>query len=147
MKFSFIRIPTKPTPAFPNKYSFLAPILPVRIINKSNLEKYIDIKALVDSGAEASIFPAAIAKKLDLKINKERIQPIIGIVGQAFKTYLHDIILEVGGWQFNSYACFSFSNIFYPVLGRDGFFNLFEIKIDYLKEIIELNPKVKPLNA
>ncbi len=61
-KFSFIRISTAPAPAFPRKYSYLAPILSIRVINQSNVEEYIDIKALVDSGAEVSIFPMAVAK-------------------------------------------------------------------------------------
>jgi len=146
-KFSFIRIPSKPTPAFPKRHSILAPIIPIRIINKSNKEKYIDIKAMIDSGADVSIFPGVIANKIELDIEKKRTQPIGGIWKTRFDTYLHEIIFEVGGWQFESYACFAFDEVALPILGRDGFFDLFEIKIDYSKEYIELKSKIKPINA
>lgn len=147
MKFNFIKIPTKPSPAFPNKYSSLVPIIPIRLINKSNHEKYIDIRALIDSGADVSIFPAIIAEKIELHIDKSKVYPMGGILGHNFETYLHEIIFEIGGWQFESYVCFSFEEIVFPILGRDGFFNLFEIKMDYSKEQIELKPKKKPINA
>ena len=145
MKFSFIRIPTTPTPAFPKRYGVLAPIIPIRIINRTDHEKYIDINAMIDSGADVCIFPGEIANKIELKIDKERIEPIMGISRHHFNTYLHDIIFEIGGWRFESYACFAFDDIAFPILGRNGFFNLFEIKIDYTKESIELKPKAKTI--
>lgn len=147
MKFKFKKFPANPTPAFPDRHSILFPIIPIRLINPSKKEKYIDLWALIDSGADTSIFPAEIAKKIELPIDKEKAQPTSGIIGNQFETYLQNIIFEVGGWQFKSYACFTFTDIYLPILGREGFFNLFEIKIDYSKENIELKPKLKPLNA
>lgn len=143
MKFKFIKIPAEPSPAFPERKSNLWPLIPVRIINKDDKEKYIDFKALLDSGANVSIFPAQFGQIIGLNIENDRIERVSGIGGHAFETFLHDIIFEVGGWQFISYACFTFANIFTPVLGCDGFFSLFEIKMDYLKEQIELKAKVK----
>lgn len=143
MKFKFSRLPTNPTPAFPNQRSYLMPLIPVRLCRKGNSGRYFDFKAVLDSGAHISIFPAQFGEIIGLKIKNDRIQPIYGIGGQSIETYLHEVIIEVGGWPFEAIVCFTYNEITFPVLGREGFFNLFEIKIDYLKEIIELKPKEK----
>lgn len=56
---------------------------------------------MIDSGADVSIFPKEIGEKIGLTIKNEREQPLRGIGGSIFKTYLHDIIFEIGGWKFN----------------------------------------------
>jgi len=142
MKFKFIRIPAKPSPAFPNKYSTLVPIIPVRLINKAKQDKYIDIRAMIDSGADVSIFPMSIADKIELNIDRRKIQQIRGIEQSIIETYRHEIYLEIGGWKFDTDACFCSKDITFPVLGRHGFFNLFEVRFDYEKESIELKPKI-----
>lgn len=70
-----------------------------------------------------------------------------GIGGQTIKTYLHSIIFEIGGWKYPSIACFSTDDVTFPVLGREGFFSLFEIRMDFRNESIELKPKVDPLQS
>jgi len=145
MKFKFTRVPTKPTPAFPNQRSCLMPLIPLRLCTKGNAGRYIDLKTLLDSGAHVSIFPAEIGEVIGLKIKNDKTQPIYGIGGQSIETYRHDVIIEVGGWPFDAIVCFTYDKISFPVLGREGFFNLFEIKIDYSKETIELKPKGKPI--
>jgi len=144
MKFKFTKLPTKPTPAFPQQRSALTPLIPVRLCSIDNGGQHFDFKALLDSGAHVSIFPAECGKAVGLKIKNDRIQPIYGIGGQAITTYLHDVILEIGGWPFETVVCFTSDNIVFPVLGREGFFSLFEIKIDFSRETIELKPKQKP---
>lgn len=143
MKFKFTRLPTNPTPAFPNKKSCLMPLIPVRLRSKGNAGQYFDLKAILDSGAHVSIFPAQIGEIIGLKIKNDKTQPIYGIGGHSIATYRHEVIIEVGGWPFDAIVCFTYDNISFPVLGREGFFNLFEIKIDYSKETIELKPKEK----
>lgn len=143
MKFKFTRLPTKPTPAFPNQKSCLTPLIPLRLCSKDNAGRYVDFKALLDSGAHVSIFPAEIGEIIGLKIKNDKKQPIYGIGGQSIETYRHEVIIEIGGWPFDAIACFTYDKISFPVLGREGFFNLFEIKIDYSKETIELKPKEK----
>lgn len=144
MKFKFTRLPTNPTPAFPNQRSCLMPLIPIRLCSKDNAGRYFDFKAVLDSGAHVSIFPAQIGETVGLEIRNDRIQPIYGIGGQSIETYRHEVIIEIGGWSFEVIACFTYDDISFPVLGREGFFNLFEIKIDFSKETIELKPKEKP---
>lgn len=145
IEFNFQRLPVKPTLAFPKRYSTLLPLIPIRIINRSDKEKYFDLKALLDSGADISILPSEIAESIGLDVENERKQEIRGINGGLVMTYVHDVIIEVGGWKFNSFVSFSTAETVFPVLGREGFFNLFEIKINYSKEIIELKAVVEPL--
>lgn len=72
MKFNFLKIPCTPSPAFPDRYSVIAPIIPVCIINPDDREKYIDIKALIDSGADVSIFPKGLGDILGIEIVNDK---------------------------------------------------------------------------
>jgi hypothetical protein len=145
LKFSFLRLPAKPTPAFPKRHSVLMPTIPIRLINKGDPGRFINIRATIDSGADVSIFPAAAAEAIGLSTINERTQEIQGIDGSRIMTYLHDLILDIGGWKFATFALFTPDKTVFPVLGRDGFFSLFEVKIILTKELIELKPVVEPI--
>jgi len=129
MKFPFIRIPADPNPAFPNRHSILRPNIPVRLINPDDRSKYFDFKAMIDSGADVSIFPGPIGEIIGLDIENKKILPIRGISGKEILTYLHKIILEIGGWKYPTSAFFCKDDITFPILGIDGFFNLFEVRL------------------
>ena len=147
LKFSFLRLPSKPTPAFPKRHSLLMPTIPIRLINREDPERFLNIKATIDSGADVSIFPAAAAEAIGLVTINEKTQEIQGIDGSRIRTYLHDIILDVGGWKFATFALFTPDKTVFPVLGRDGFFSLFEVKIILTKELIELKAVVEPVKS
>ena len=57
-------------------------MIPIRFINKSNIEKYIGIRAMIDSGANASIFPTIFGKKIGLNIKNVKLEKTYGIGGQ-----------------------------------------------------------------
>jgi len=146
IKFKYRRFFSGPTQAFPNRHSILVSLIPVNIMNRDNPELRSPVfGALIDSGADCSIFPAELGEIIGLTIQNDRLQPFAGIGGHPFDAYLHDIILDVGGWRFATHACFALEGIKAPVLGQSGFFNLFEVKMDYSKEVIELKPRVQPL--
>ena len=144
MKFRFVKLPAEPTAAFPNRKSILLPLLPVCIYNANNHAKLFHFRPMVDSGAGVNIFPGEVGQTLGLDIKRGGEQEIEAINGEVFKSYRHEIVLEVGGWKFNSFACFAERDVF-PVLGRDGFFDLFSIKFTYPKAEIELKSLVEPL--
>ena len=54
--------------------------------------------------------------------------------------YLHTVGIEVGGWSYKTTVGFSYDIAKYGcgILGQKGFFNVFEVKFDLLKEQIEL---------
>jgi len=57
-------------------------MIPIGLVNKSNIEKYIDIRAMIDSGANASIFPAIFGKKIGLNIKNVKLEKKYEIGGQ-----------------------------------------------------------------
>lgn len=145
MKFKCVKYP-----AFPKIQHFvgkhqLVPEITVGIFNKSDYKKFMYIRALVDSGASFSIFPAEVGEVLGLDIENEYEVPIQGIQKNIFKSYLHEIVLEVGGWKFETRACFTRADTVFPVLGRDGFFTLFKITFHMTKAELELKPIAKPV--
>jgi hypothetical protein len=123
------------------------PTIPIRLINREDPERFLNMRATIDFGADVSIFPAAAAEAIGLVTINEKTQEIQGINGSRIMTYLHDIILDVGGWKFATFALFTPDNTVFPVLGRDGFFSLFEVKIILTKELIELKPVVEPVKS
>jgi len=145
MKFKFVKFPPILTQPQHKEKGRLAPIIPVGIFNKSDLNKFIYIRALIDSGAGFSIFPAEIGEAIDLEIENELVVPIQGIYKSTFDSYLHEIILEVGGWKFETYACFCRVETAFPVLGQEGFFNLFKVTLNHSKAEIELKNVVTPI--
>jgi hypothetical protein len=125
----------------------LMPIIPIRLINKDDQNLFVNFKALIDSGAGSSIFPVEIARMIGLTLENDRTEGIQGISGGGFTGYLHDFILEVGGWKFNSFGLFTQAQIVGPVLGREGFYSLFEVRMNLPKESIELKPLVDNLKS
>lgn len=147
LKFNFLRVPADPSFRYPKRRSVLIPALSIRLFNKDDQNLFQPIKALIDSGAGFSIFPVEIARLLGLTLEDDRIEELQGINGVKFKGYLQDFILEVGGWKFNSFGFFTQANIVVPVLGRDGFFSLFEVRLNLSKESIELKAVVDHLKS
>lgn len=147
MKFKFIKCPIEPGPVRQGRKHTLLPIISVGVFNKANTARGTYLRAMIDSGAGCSIFPAALGEAIGLTIENGNKIPITGIEQSTFEGYLHEIILEVGGWQFDSIACFCRRDIAFPVLGREGFFSLFAVIIDFCKEEIELKERVKPVRA
>lgn len=65
MKFKYQRLPVKPNAAFPNRNSVIKPLIPIRLYYKEN---FIDIYALIDSGADDCLFNAQVGEKLGIDI-------------------------------------------------------------------------------
>jgi len=145
MKFKYTRLPAMPSMAFPGRKSVTIPYIDVGIFNASDPKKFVYIKALVDSGAGVSIFPAAIGNHIGIKVKNDKIQPIQGINMGMIEVYRHDIVLEVGGWKFKTLAFFTYADTAMPVLGQIGFFDLFKVTFNYSKEEIELKNIAKSI--
>lgn len=141
MKFKYFKF------NLPEKHNFfgrsvLKPIIPIEMFaSPDNVFKYA---ALVDSGADFCIFEAGIGQALGLKV--EDGEPInFGGIQEAglAKAYLHEITIIVGGWKYKILAGFS-HNIAkdgYDIVGQKGFFDIFKIHFDLLKEEIELKER------
>ena len=57
---------------------------------------------------------------------------------QSLIAYFHDIKIKIGGYEFDCWAGFSrdIEALPYGFLGQLGFFNLFDVSLDYGKERI-----------
>lgn len=97
---------------------------------------------MIDTGAPYIMLPVDIMQRLGLsnEIREDKQIVVEGIVsgGKSLGVF-HDIVLEVQGETFNTYACFT-TEVDIALLGIDGFFNLFEVRIDYINDLIELKP-------
>ena len=74
--------------AYPTK----KPIVAVRI---SAGPKYLDTSALVDSGADYSIFDAQFAEALGLVLTNGKPIPLVGLDGNKQDGYLHPVAIRI----------------------------------------------------
>jgi hypothetical protein len=145
MKFKYNKFPSIFTQPQLKKKGRLVPLIPVGVFNKSDFNKFIYIRALIDSGAGFSIFPAAIGEAIGLEIENELVVPIMGINKSTFDSYLHEVVFEVGGWKYETCTCFCHADTMFPVLGQEGFFSLFKVTLNHSKAEIELKNVVTPI--
>lgn len=139
MKFLYRKILVDPSEAFPKRKYLLRPIIPVSI-NSNN--RKLRFEALIDSGADYTIFPGGLGRILGLEIESGKKDSIIGVSGEVVKVYFHPVTIDVGGWPFNILAGFADGmNQNYGILGQKGFFDLFIVKFDLEKKEIELKPR------
>lgn len=105
------------------------PMISVRVsINLGQIFPSFD--AVADSGSERNLFPMFLAKYLRIDFGKTKPNKVYGIGEDYIKVYPAKINIWLGNKKYKSEADFSVQqNI--PILGRDGFFNLFKsIKFD-----------------
>jgi hypothetical protein len=140
MNFPYLKFPLPQKSDFFGSY-VLKPVIPVRIACG---EVSLQYQALVDSGADFSIFHSEIGEALGLNISDGLKLNFGGVQKDILSgAYLHMITLVIGGCKFKTMAAFSsdISKKSYGVLGQRGFFDLFSVKLDYFKEQIELKQK------
>lgn len=121
--------------------SLLKPIIPVSIETGGRSIRYA---ALIDSGADFCIFHHEIGEALGLDIRSGEKLSFGGIQQADFASaYLHDVTIVVGGWKYNTTVGFSdeIADESYGVLGQKGFFDIFVIRFDFVKEEIELRER------
>lgn len=118
----------------------LRPIIPIEIIYKNQRVRY---EVLVDSGADENIFDAEIGKILNIDIERGEKKSVGGITGVYEDYYVHPVKINVGGWEYNTQAGFlqNISRLGYGIVGQKGFFDIFVVKFDLIKEVVELKER------
>lgn len=140
MKFDYSKIKLPEKSDFFGS-SILKPIIDIRIANG---DKSLQYNALVDSGADFSIFHSGVAQALGIDIESGDKLTFGGVQkADAAAAYLHKVTLVIGGWKYPTVVGFSdeISDDSYGILGQRGFFDIFSVKFDYQKEEIELKQK------
>lgn len=118
----------------------IRPIIPIEIQYKGRKVRY---EVLVDSGADSNIFDEQIGNPLGVKINSGKKGTAAGITGTPQTIYAHKVKIVVGGYEYATEANFMLNmppNV-HAVVGQKGFFDLFVVKFDYQKAVLDLKPK------
>jgi len=140
MKFKYFKFPLSQRSDFFGS-SILKPIIPIKLSHRSLSIKYA---TLIDSGADFCIFDAEIGEYLGIDITSGKTENFGGIQkSNAAIAYLHDVVLNIGGWDYKVTVGFSYdiAKYGYGILGQKGFFDIFAVKFDLLKEEIELKER------
>jgi hypothetical protein len=118
----------------------LRPVIPIEIVYEGRAVTY---EVLVDSGADFCIFDAEIGELLGINVKEGEPQKVSGITGVVEFYYVHPVTIKVGGWSFSIKAGFlpNIARLGYGVVGQKGFFDIFVVKFDLLKEEIELKER------
>lgn len=118
----------------------LRPVIPIEVIYNNITVPY---EVLVDSGADMCIFDAQIAEILEIDLKRGKEHKVSGITGQEESYYIHPVTITVGGIMYDIEAGFlpNIADLGYGVVGQKGFFDLFIVKFDLIKEEIELKQR------
>lgn len=125
--------------------SVLRPVIPIKV-TYGNSE--IGYQVLVDSGADLCLFDEEIGHILGVDVRHGKPREVFGVGGKASLYYLHKVTIKVGGWEYKIDVGFMSSVaghvIPYGVVGQRGFFDIFVVKFDLLKEEVELKDRGAP---
>lgn len=120
------------------------PILQIEIFGKKGSQKF---NALVDSGADCSLFNIQVAELLGLDLSKAKKESFLGISGpQAISAYtLNNVEIKVNGLDKKVKIPVGFINSesVSLLLGQEGFFDQFRIKFEKYHDIFEVMPVKK----
>ncbi|MFH0937338.1 MAG: retropepsin-like aspartic protease [Candidatus Daviesbacteria bacterium] len=122
---------------FSRKKYLLRPIIPVSLSYKN---RSIHYEALIDSGADFSIFPLEIAKMLNISLKKEDSIYFSGLGDEFMEGFKSKIILRINKLEFKTNVVFADLSGKSGILGQNGFFDLFEVKFNLLEQEIEITP-------
>lgn len=141
MKFRYVKFPLRERSDYFGS-SVLKPVIPVTLsVGGSRSTMYA---ALIDSGADFSIFHAEIAEYLGIDVRSGKREMFGGIQGRGgSEAFLHPVTLSIGGWDYKTTIGFSYdiAKHGYGILGQKGFFDIFVVKFDLTKEEIELKER------
>ncbi len=96
----------------------------------------IRMLALLDSGADYSLFSFEVAERLGIKKENAEKVSLKGVVGEPFIGYLHRVPVQV---EDSVFSCkIVFSNVKTTLLGRDNFFLPFLVTFNEKEQKVSL---------
>lgn len=116
----------------------IRPIIPI-IIKSDNY--FILYHGLIDSGADHCIFSLEIAKELGLNFSNKNKATFISAGGERIKGFWGEIDIRIDTTTYTIQAIFAkISDFGHGILGQQGFFDHFDVKLSYQKQAIEIEP-------
>lgn len=113
------------------------PVIPIKLFSQ---KRVVSFDALVDSGADQTTLPGAIAKALGFNVAAGKKRIFSGIGGSVL-THLHRTNIEVAGIRFSLDVFYShqWDDMPFGLLGQNGFFSRFDgITFDYKRKTLTL---------
>lgn len=100
-----------------------------------------NLRALIDSGADISIFHSSLAPVLGIELTSGLRQQFIGIAGRL-DGYLHEVTLKVIGLDEATKMAVAFGELegVSAILGQTDFFQQYRITFERYNELIEIDP-------
>ena len=136
--------PCAPTDPFPNQTVVARPAVKT-ILERNSKRLPFAFLSVIDSGADYCIFPATYGEAIGFDVKSGKSQDTQGVAG-GDKAYFHTVMVwvEINGqpYYFTCWAGFMYSLSSLGLLGRHGFFGLFEsVTFKHEAQIVELVPK------
>ena len=122
---------------YPDKKALLKPLITVVLRYQGQKQK---VFALVDSGADACLFPKGVAEVLGIDVTKGNAANFTGIGGTRTPFYFHEVEILLGDYQIKTKVGFSTSQQIGTsgILGQQGFFENFIVTFDHKNRFIEI---------
>lgn len=120
--------------------SVLRPIIPLKLSFNDLTIKY---EALIDSGADFSVFEAELGEYLGLDIKSGLSESFKGVQGKESSiVYFHKVVVTVLDIELKTKIGFSYdiAGHAYGILGQKGFLDYFNVKLSYSNQLIEILP-------
>lgn len=111
----------------------------IQVVIKS--ENYFVIyPVLIDSGADYCIFSAELAKDLGIKLGKKA--SFMGIGKDKIDGYWGEVEIKLENHSYKTKVIFAeISQFGHGILGQQGFFEHFDVKLSYQNQTIEIESK------
>lgn len=84
------------------------------------------------------MFPLEVAQDLNLPLDPQNANRYRGVGSGHITAVFAPVTMELAGAKFPLYAGFSDATSVVPILGQGGFFDLFEVKFNRPRALIEL---------
>jgi len=135
MKFPYYKLPPKKSSA-PWKP---VPLIPIKVFDEKKIRSF-ECLALVDSGADKSLFNAEIARELGINLSGADEEDFNGIEGGKLPAKVKEVYIQViGDNEIFSIPVGFIENLgFLGILGQQGFFDKFFVTFNRRKLELEL---------
>lgn len=141
MKIPYIQKPASPafSKIFPESPSVYKPL--ITVVLRCQSQKTSKLLVLVDSGADACLFPKGVADQLGIDVKSGPPIPFTGLGGDRSPFYFHEIEILFGTYSVKSKAGFSMSYHIGVggILGQQGFFDQFIVTFEHKNRFLEIN--------
>ena len=135
MKFRYVKIPT----GDPKRKWISRPMLPLVIHYGTHSTA---VSALIDSGADRSLFHASIADEIGIPREAGEKETFSGIEGGEIPARLHKVKIEIMGMEGRAEIIVGLVDApgVSAILGQDGFFDQYRIKFEKDRDAFEVTP-------